>query len=1428
MKRGLKGILSFLMVFMLCVGMFAVSGVDTVKAKDDVTTGSTEGTAYAILTGSGSLIFFRSNEVYSEGAGQVAYDINGTMYKGRIYKDIETHSAENWHNSKWYGQRTSIKNVRVADGQMIKPIDCRYWFLDCSNMDTCDLSRVDTSNVVNMESMFSGCSNLKNLNISGLNTSKVTYMNDMFSGCKKLKSLDLSSFDTSKVISMAQLLDGCSDLREITFGRNISLYRYNPYYFPTPSYTLSTGKWVREDGEYGPFTPEELCANYTSAMAGTWVWEAKELPYAVFDSETGTLSFVRAKEIHDNNTNGTVKSISGGEYTGRIFTVNESSTGNNRTWSSIASQVKKVVFVDEIKPKSTASWFYQFSNCTTMDLKKLNMSECTNMSKMFSYCGGLTSLDLSHFDTSKVTSFEWLFRDCWRLKSLNVSGWKTSNVKNMILTFAGLSGLKSLDVNHFDTRNVTDIYNCFYGDSGLTTLDLSNWKTPKAKSFLQMFISCSNLETLDISGLDVRSVTDMRSMFSGCSKLKSVKLSENFSFKGNNITNIGYQAVLPTPSSNAPYTGKWIRDDKAEGPFTPEQLRDNYTSAMAGTWVWEERDPNGYVVFDANGGGFTNGAVTKLTFAESEGISPFITLDEDVTKFPGRFLLGWSEDASATSPTYEPGVEINIAELEKTKTLYAIWTAEGTTRYHVEHQQQNYGLDGYTLTEKERLYGEAGSSVTPEVKSYDGFAVPSTQTVTLAADGSTVVTYKYDRLQYTVHFDGNGATSGQLADQKFLIGVGGTLRPNNYSKKGSIFTGWNTAPDGSGTSYTNGANVVDLTTEHGSTVTLYAQWLDNKDHATEPTDGAVRVTLKAGQTVVIPDLPAGTSYTIREVDNPQGWTFDHTDGETGTILANQTNSATVYNVYHAVGSIPLQINKELVDGLTGESKPIEAGKFTFALIKSDGSQIQLASNEATDNEKVIYDDEGNEVNNPNYGKAIVTFDPIAYDESDIGKTYTYRIGEVNTPEGYTASDPINVTVSIADAGQGQLDITAQYDNNQTITNTDNSGGKLEIKKLVSGSAPEGAEFTFKVDLTDETGKTYTDTVNGKKSDESNVSITSGETVSLHADESVVFNLPAGIGYTVSEQTQDGWTLVQSSGETGTIVSEQTSTATFTNAYNVEGTVTLEADKVLTGKDLTANEFTFEVLDADGNVVATGTNDADGKVSLVIPYTADDVGNTYEYTVHEVKPEGDTFGVTYDETIYGVSVAVSAEGGKIVGNVSITDADKMTFTNTYNAETDITVSGKKVLEGREFRDSDKWTFNLSSEDGPLPEETSVEISPINGDTFSFTIPFSVADMDGAQTKEFTYKVTESGSVLFVANDKSEKTFKVRVTDTKDGILKAELVDADNLDLTFTNKATVTLPATGSTTAIVLTIVGVVVIAGGLFFLLRKRKDDDEDE
>lgn len=90
--------------------------------------------------------------------------------------------------------------------------------------------------------------------------------------------------------------------------------------------------------------------------------------------------------------------------------------------------------------------------------------------------------------------------------------------------------------------------------------------------------------------------------------------------------------------------------------------------------------------------------------------------------------------------------------------------------------------------------------------------------------GNVVVQLKFKTNTYAVAYDGNGATSGSMVNSSHTYGVEKTLTSNEFTRIGYTFAGWNTAADGSGTSYSDGASVTNLTATDGATVTLYAQW----------------------------------------------------------------------------------------------------------------------------------------------------------------------------------------------------------------------------------------------------------------------------------------------------------------------------------------------------------------------------------------------------------------------------------------------------------------------------------------------------------------------------------------------------------------------------------------------------------------------------
>ena len=75
-----------------------------------------------------------------------------------------------------------------------------------------ETSNIDTSNITDMNCMFSNCSNLTSLDLSSFNTSNVRNMSYMFSNCSNLTSLDLSNFNISNVTNISSMFNSCSNL----------------------------------------------------------------------------------------------------------------------------------------------------------------------------------------------------------------------------------------------------------------------------------------------------------------------------------------------------------------------------------------------------------------------------------------------------------------------------------------------------------------------------------------------------------------------------------------------------------------------------------------------------------------------------------------------------------------------------------------------------------------------------------------------------------------------------------------------------------------------------------------------------------------------------------------------------------------------------------------------------------------------------------------------------------------------------------------------------------------------------------------------------------------------------------------------------------------------------------------------------------------
>ncbi len=193
---------------------------------------------------------------------------------------------------------------------------------------------------------------------------------------------------------------------------------------------------------------------------------------------------------------------------------------------------------------------------------------------------------------------------------------------------------------------------------------------------------------------------------------------------------------------------------------------------------------------------------------------------------------------------------------------------------------------------------------------------------------------------------------------------------------------------------------------------------------------------------------------------------------------------------------------------------------------------------------------------------------------------------------------------------------------------------------------------------------------------------------------------------------------------------------FTNTYApLETQLTLEANKVLSGRDLKAGEFSFVVTDQNGNVVTTGTNDAKGKITFrPITYTAvTPAGEPHVYTVKEVN--SGLKGVSYSEASFTVTVKVEDKDGQLVATPTYLNGE-VVFENTFTPDdVSLTLEGTKELTGRTMT-AGEFSFRVTEVVDDKTVEVTTGRNDGNGKIIFTAIGYGVEDVG-----EHVYTVTE---------------------------------------------------------------------------------------
>lgn len=530
------------------------------------------------------------------------------------------------------------------------------------------------------------------------------------------------------------------------------------------------------------------------------------------------------------------------------------------------------------------------------------------------------------------------------------------------------------------------------------------------------------------------------------------------------------------------------------------------------------------------------------------------------------------------------------------------------------------------------------------------------------------------------------------------------------------------------------------------------------------------------------------------------------------------------NIYSAKTETSLTL--EATKKLTG--RPMADDEFKFALSYAEHDEVLL--------------DATNKGGKVEFGPLTYTTESLAklveeekasFDDSSGKPTWTIRYTAAEQtgklPAGVSAAvSAIDAYVTVVDNGDGTLTTTADYGDagNEFVNAYTAAPAEASLVGKKNLQVPDGltpaditGKFTFTVTgeegapmpanasvTNDARGKvdfgkiTFTlDDLNkalGEKPEKREHTFTytvteSGEVAGVTNDA----KLSREVSFTVTDDSKGKLSVSRNP--------DGNAAFTFTNTYSVapvETRVTdqITATKVLTGRELAAGEFSFELVEGEGEdakVVATGKNAADGKITMsAVKY---DKAGTHTYTLREVK--GNAGGITYSDAKYTIETTITDNGdGTLKAEHVLKDAEAATFKNTYSvtpldAELDFDLS--KVISGREWADGDEFSFTITAPDGaPLPDPATVTVSKHDAKDGIAAIKFG--KIRYTVTGTYKYEIRENaGSTVGMTYDTHVATAEVTVTENGDGSLTANVTKKENGRFTNTYRTELNYTAAG---------------------------------
>lgn len=559
-------------------------------------------------------------------------------------------------------------------------------------------------------------------------------------------------------------------------------------------------------------------------------------------------------------------------------------------------------------------------------------------------------------------------------------------------------------------------------------------------------------------------------------------------------------------------------------------------------------------------------------------------------------------------------------------------------------------------------------------------------------------------------------------------------------------------------------------------------------------DGCFTTMLGHKEQLTVYGISAGTTATVREPQPAEGFTASYwDDGAQGdgvvTIPKNGITAVTVVNRYEPDPVEPVNISLKGTKVFRTPDADWNGAEFEFQLQKwtQDGwntiatataneEKPDFSFDAALKNEKftatgtytyqVLETNGGKTIHGITYDATLHTFGVVVADADMDGKLEIEKVISFHSGKefGVNADGDWQIEISFTnhyDATGCDLALDVQ----KALTNP--SGSPLVSLGGFRFGLYDGETLIATSELTDGAGKARL-LLHYELEDEGTHTYTLKEIVPDSPIKGMTYDARS---YKIVVQVTDNGDGTTSAAIVSIDGKTDFDTPLFTNVYEpkpVELTIDF-VDKKLTGRDLIAGEFTFQIRGTNHDQTVFGTNDGDGNVVFEKSLYFDKVG-VWHFDVTETTPDGK--GVTIDKTIYNVSVTVTDENGELKADVHVLNVvgDEILFENTYQPdEVTYSIRGTKELIGRGLL-NDEFTFVLRQAvdaDGTIADGGKQwEVRNFSDGTFSF------APITFYQTGTYYYVVTEqadSSADFGITYDDTLYVVSIEIIDDLEGKL-----------------------------------------------------------